>query len=547
MKWTFLIVFFLSIGVEAQIFSPKDVFTRQDSLRGTNNSYRNWWDVKRYDVFVETDFEEKFLKGQNEIKFKVTEEVENQMLQIDLQEPMKIDQVFLENEWINPIEREGNVYFISIDKKLKKDSIYHLKISFSGHPKIAVNPPWDGGWMFSKDAKDRPWMTVSCQGLGASVWYPNKDFQGDEPDDGASLTIQTAENLMAVANGRLFSTVSDESSKSFQWMVENPINNYNLVPYIGNYQEIKDVYQGENGALDLSYWVLDYNVKKAKNHFEQTKSMLEAFEYWMGPYPFYKDGFKVVETPHLGMEHQSAIAYGNGFENGYLGDDLSKSGWGLKWDFILIHESAHEWFGNSITTEDVADMWVHEAFTSYAETLYTEYFFGKKAASEYVIGTRWKILNDRPVIGLYGVNREGSTDMYFKGANMVHTLRQWLNDDELFREILRGLNQEFYHKIVTSEEIENYLEKKTNLQLKTFFDQYLRSTLVPVFEFKWEDDDLIYRWNGVVEGFNMPVKIADSDIWLHPTEQWQSTKLNKNLKNQLTIDKNFYIYTMQVN
>jgi len=459
---------------------------------------------------------------------------------------MQIDQIHLGERVINDFQREGNVYFVDLNENLKKDSIYHLTISFSGHPKIAVNPPWNGGWIFAKDEKSRAWMTVSCQGLGASVWYPNKDFQGDEPDEGASLTIQITNDQVGVGNGRLAAVASDENYKSYQWIVENPINNYNLVPYIGNYQEIKDVFQGEKGKLDLSYWVLDYNVEKAKQHFEQTKPMLEAFEYWMGPYPFYEDGFKVVEAPHLGMEHQSAIAYGNGFENGYLGGDISQSGWGMNWDFILVHESAHEWFGNNVTTEDVADMWVHEAFTSYAETLYTEYFYGKEAANDYVIGTRKRILNDRPIIGVYGVNNEGSTDMYFKGANMVHTLRQWLNDDELFRNLMRGMNQEFYHQIVTSETIENYIEQKTKLQLKAFFDQYLRTKNVPVLEYYWEDDVLFYRWNGVVEGFEMPVRIADSDIWLQPTENWRKIELNKNLKNQFTIDRNFYIYSMQV-
>ena len=544
MRWIFLFIFLFSIKIDAQIFSTKEIFSRQDSLRGTNNEFRNWWDVKRYDIFITPDFNEKLLKGQNKIKFKVNQE--NHMLQIDLQQPMQIDQIHLGEEVINDFQRDGNVYFVDLNENLKKDSTYHLTISFSGHPKIAINPPWNGGWIFSKDENSRPWMTVSCQGLGASVWYPNKDFQGDEPDEGASLTIQTANDQVGVANGRLAAVASDENYKTYQWIVENPINNYNLVPYIGNYKEIKDVFQGEKGKLDLSYWVLDYNVEKAKQHFEQTKPMLEAFEYWMGPYPFYEDGFKVVEAPHLGMEHQSAIAYGNGFENGYLGGDISQSGWGMNWDFILVHESAHEWFGNNITTEDVADMWVHEAFTSYAETLYTEYFYGKEAANDYVIGTRKRILNDRPIIGVYGVNNEGSTDMYFKGANMLHTLRQWLNDDELFRNLLRGMNQEFYHKIVTTETIENYIEQKTSLQLKAFFDQYLRTTLIPVLEYNWEGDVLFYRWNGVVDGFEMPVKIADSDTWLKPTENWQQIKLNKNLKNQFSIDRNFYIYTMQM-
>ena len=295
-----------------------------------------------------------------------------------------------------------------------------------------------------KMQQDRPWMSVACQGLGASVWYPCKDHQSDEPDNGASLSIIVPDTLVAVGNGRLKNKISNNNgTTTYTWEVKDPINNYNIIPYIGKYVNWSDTLQGEKGTLDLSYWVLDYNLEKAKKQFEQVKPMLRCFEYWFGPYPFYEDGYKLVESPHLGMEHQSAVAYGNGYQNGYRGMDLSGSGWGIKWDFIIVHESAHEWFANNITTKDIADMWVHESFANYSETLYTEWLFGKEAGNEYNYGIRRRIENDRPIIGPYGVNKEGSGDMYYKGGNMLQTIRHAINDDEKFRNILRGLNQNF--------------------------------------------------------------------------------------------------------
>lgn len=532
--------------IQAQILNHKSNYTRQDSLRGSNTEFRNWWDVLRYDIELEPDFEKKFIKGSNEIHFKITKKSDEQIMQIDLQYPMNIDKVELNGSEIKQIEREGNVYFLQFEDELKLNSNYKLRIEFSGNPKIAVHPPWDGGWIFTKDQLNRPWMSVACQGLGASVWFPNKDYQGDEPDSGASLTLILSDNLIGVANGTLSSQTQLGNQNLFKWEVKNPINNYNIAPYIGYYKEITDVFQGEKGNLNLSYWVLDYNVEKAQMHFEQTKDMLTAFEHWMGPYPFYDDGFKIVEAPHLGMEHQSAIAYGNLFKNGYLGRDLSESGWGLKWDFILVHESAHEWFGNNITTQDIADMWVHEAFTSYAESLYTEFFYGKNAGSEYVLGTRNKILNDSPMIGIYGVNQEGSNDIYFKGANLIHTLRQWINNDELFREILRGLNSEFYHQTVTTKQIENYIEEKSNLKLAVFFEQYLRSTQIPVFEYKINGNEIKYRWSNCKEGFNLPIKVSNSSTWLFPNKDWKIEILPKELLENFGIDRNFYVNVKDV-
>jgi aminopeptidase N len=381
-------------------------------------------------------------------------------------------------------------------------------------------------------------MSVACQGLGASVWYPCKDHQSDEPNAGASLTINVPDTLVAVANGKLKSKKVNNGLASYKWEVNNPINNYNIIPYIGRYVNFTETYKGEKGNLVSDYWVLDYNLEKAKKQFKQAPMTLKAFEYWFGPYPFYEDGFKLVEAPHLGMEHQSAVAYGNKFENGYLGRDLSGTGIGLKWDFIIVHEVGHEWFGNNITTNDVADMWVHEGFTSYSETLFTEFHFGKKDANQYVIGNRKNIENKAPMIGIYGVNREApSSDIYYKGANLLHTIRQIINDDNRFRNILRGLNKNFYHQTVTTKQIEQYISKQSGKDLSKIFDQYLRNKKLPTLKLDVDGNKLKYKWDNVIEGFNMPVKLTNGK-WLYPTGKWQEISITQ--KN-INVDPNFYI------
>jgi aminopeptidase N len=384
-------------------------------------------------------------------------------------------------------------------------------------------------------------MTVACQGLGASVWYPCKDYQGDEPNNGATLTMNISNDLTAVGNGRLNSKSESPNFNSYRWEVKSPINNYTIIPYIGHYANWSDTLQGEKGKLDLNYWVLDYDLPKAKKQFEQVKPMLRAFEYWFGPYPFYEDGFQLIETPHLGMEHQSAVAYGNHFQNGYLGTAYpSRSQWAMKFDYIIIHESGHEWFGNNITTKDIADMWVHESFTTYSETLFVEYYYGKNAATEYITAMRGNINNDKPITGPYGVNQEGSGDMYAKGANVIHTIRQVINDDEKFRQILKGLNKDFYHQTVTSKQVENYISQKAAKDLSKIFDQYLRTAQIPTLQLKAEGEKIKFRWTNCIAGFNMPVKLTNGQ-WIHPTTSEQKIKLEGGDFSNVDVDKNFYI------
>jgi len=537
--------FSLSFCTAQLAAGEKSSFTHADTLRGSITPERAWWNVIRYDISVTPDYEKKSIKGTNAIGFEVLQT--GQALQLDLQAPMNIVSI----QWRNaslPFKREGNAFHVQFPKALQKGDKESIRVSFEGNPRTAVRPPWDGGWIFTKDRQGRPWMSVACQGLGASVWYPCKDHQSDEPDNGASLSITVPDTLVAVGNGRLKEKVAHkDGTATYSWVVTNPINNYDIIPYIGKYVNWQEEYAGEKGKLDCNYWVLDYNLEKAKAQFKQADTMLHCFEYWLGPYPFYEDGYKLVEAPHLGMEHQSAVAYGNRFENGYLGRDLSGSGWGLKWDFIIVHESGHEWFGNNITTNDLADMWVHEGFTNYSETLYTTCLYGVEAGNDYCIGTRKNIRNDKPIIGTYGVNAEGSGDMYYKGGNMLHMIRQ-ITGDSAYRTICRGLSAEFYHKTVDSRQVEQYISQHAHKDLSKIFDQYLHTIQVPVLEYRTDGQgQLSYRWSHCVKGFNMPLKVtagAPAKLqWIQPTEDWQSLAGGNG---DFMADRNFYITVKKV-
>ena len=440
-------------------------FTQQDSLRGGITSEREWWDLNYYHLDVKVDPDNKYISGKNTIRYEVLKE--NQLLQVDLQAPLKIEKVTQGGKALI-YETIGNAHFVHLASPQKKGALNEIIVHYSGKPKEAVRAPWDGGFSWKKDGNGKHFVATSCQGLGASVWWPNKDHMYDEVDS-MRISVTFPKDLMNVSNGKLEGIEEDGDWKTTHWFVANPINNYGVNVNIGDYTHYSEKYSGEKGELELDYWVLKDNLKKAQDQFKQTPMMMQAFEHWFGPYPFYEDGFKLVEVPYLGMEHQSSVTYGNGYQNGYLGRDLSGSGWGLKFDFIIIHEAGHEWFANNITYKDIADMWVHEGFTAYSENLYLDYHFGTEAAEDYVIGTRKNIQNDTPIIGPYDVNQRGSGDMYYKGANILHTLRQLVEDDVLWRDLLRGLNHEFYHQTVTTKQVEDYISEKTGKEFISLF------------------------------------------------------------------------------
>lgn len=538
-----LLFFFLFVGeaLQAQVHQ----FNRQDSLRGSIFPERAWWDLTYYHLDMEVDIENKSISGKNTVRYQVLQPA--RVMQIDLQPPMKIEKALQNGEELE-VNHEGNAHFIVLKEQQSTGDFGEIVIHYSGSPKEAINPPWDAGITWTSDEKGHPFVASTCQGNGASLWWPCKDHSYDEPDS-MLISVNVPGKLTNVSNGRLRSVEKKENgTRTFHWFVSNPINNYGVNINIGNYVNFSEKYRGEKGLLDMDYYVLKHNLKKAKKQFEQAPMTMEALEHWFGPYPFYEDSYKLVEVLYLGMEHQSSVTYGNGYANGYKGRDLSSSGWGMKFDFIIIHESGHEWFANNITNVDVADMWIHEGFTAYSENLYLDYHFGKQASSEYVIGTRLNIANDIPIIGPYGVNRNGSKDMYYKGSNMLHTLRQVVNDDALWRGVLRGLNKDFYHQTVTTEEVEGYIADKTNLELQAFFDQYLRDYRVPILEYHIKEGELYMRWTNCVEEFDMPVKIIVDNVqetWLKPTTIWNKAQLDTSIES-IVVVPDFYVASMNV-
>ncbi|MCB0437456.1 MAG: M1 family metallopeptidase [Mangrovimonas sp.] len=540
MRYLLSVVFslFLVSLASSQLLQDKKKFTHQDTLRGSITPERAWWDLTYYHLDISVDPENKYIEGKNTISYKVLEP--NQVMQIDLQPPLKILKVTQNGKELK-IKHDGNAHFITLKSKQKKGTLNSIEVYYKGNPKEARRAPWDGGFSWKQDPNGHPFVATSCQGLGASVWWPCKDHMYDEVDS-MDISVTVPKGLMDVSNGRLKSIKEHDSTATYNWHVSNPINNYGVNVNIGDYEHFSETYKGEKGPLTMDYYVLKGNLEKAKEHFKDAPKMMEAFEHWFGPYPFYEDGYKLVEVPYLGMEHQSSVTYGNHYQKGYSGMDLSGTGWGLKFDFIIIHESGHEWFANNITYKDIADMWIHEGFTAYSENLFLDYFFGKEAARDYVIGTRANIQNDRPIIGDYDVNHEGSGDMYYKGANMLHTLRQLVEDDEKWRQILRSMNKDFYHQTVTTQQIEEYLSKKTGYDLKEFFDQYLRTTKIPTLEYKMEDNILKYRWTNIIDKFDMPilVYIDNNAEWLYPKAEWKSLKLETKTPN-IVVDRNFYI------
>jgi len=534
-KLLFISICFLGV---TSVF-PQKKFTRADTLIGSITPERVWWDVTHYDLKVKVNPSEKTIEGSNTISYKVLEPKE--VMQIDLQTPMKIDKILQDGKEVF-YSSEGNAHFLKLQKKQEKGKEEKITIYFSGKPIVARRPPWDGGFTWSKDSNGKHFIATSNQGIGSSVWWPLKDHPSEEPDNGVTISVTTPKDLMDVSNGRLIKVIETDTTKTWVWQVVNPINAYGVDINIGDYVHWGEKYKGEKGMLDMDYYVLRENEAKAKEQFKQAPMMMEAFEHWFGPYPFYEDGYKLVEAPYLGMEHQSSVTYGNKYENGYLGRDLSGTGWGLKFDFIIIHESGHEWFANNITNKDVADMWIHEGFTAYSENLYLDYFFGKKASSEYVLGTRNNISNDRPIIGVYNVDNSGSGDMYYKGANILHTVRQLIENDEKWRSILRGLNKQFYHQTVTTRQIEEYISKESGIDLTAFWNQYLRTTKIPKVEYSIERNDLKFRYVNTVENFDMPVIaiVNGKEEWIFPTSEWKTKTFAQPIET-FQIKKDFYV------
>ena len=539
------ITLFLSshLGAPRLVAQPGNP-TQQEVLRGSITPEREWWDVLHYHLSVEFMPETRRLKGSNAITFKAVKS--GKKMQIDLQPPLAITKVVHGAAELK-FEREGNVFWVMFEKDLSQGAKEKIEVFYEGVPVVSRNPPWVGGITWGRDDLGEHFIVTTCQGIGASIWWPNKDHGADEPDRGMKISVTVPERLTAVANGRLKKTDHDAAAKkkTFHWEVLNPINNYGVNVNIGNYVNFSEKYKGKGGVLDLDYWVLAHQKDAAMKWFKEVPRTIEAFEHWFGKYPFYEDSFKLVSVSYPGMEHQSSVTYGNWFQNGYLARDPCSCGVGFKFDFIIVHESGHEWFGNNISMKDAADMWIHEGFTNYSENLFVEYHFGKKDAEDYVVGTRRGIRNDRPVIGTYNSNRSGSGDMYPKGGNMLHTIRHIINDDAKWLSILRGLNTDFWHQTVTTQQIESYITKKAGIDLSKVFDQYLRTTMIPVLKYKLNGKSVSFKYDQVVKGFAMPIRVTinGKEVTLTPTEVAQTLEFTEEIKT-FEVNRNFYVDTM---
>jgi aminopeptidase N len=531
-----------SVGAQAQQPAER-VYTRADTLRGSNGLARSWWDAEYYDLNVRVNPADSTIRGWNAITYRVLRPARE--MQVDLQVPLQIDSVVQDRRKLR-FRRDSNAFFVTLQAQQRPNTRHTLTVFYHGKPRAAKRAPWDGGFVWGHDSLGRPHIATANQGLGASVWWPNKDYGADEPDS-QRVAITVPDSLVNVSNGRLRSvTPAGGGATTWEWFVTKPINNYGVAVNAARYAHFTDYFQGEQGTLTLDYYPLAIHEDTARVQFRQAISTIACFERWFGPFPWYEDGFKLVETPHLGMEHQSAVAYGNKYKNGYEGRDLSRTGHGLKWDFIIVHETAHEWWANNITAKDLADMWVHESFANYAEGLYTECQDGPVAGAEYIIGSRVGIRNDRPIVPAFGVNAQGSGDMYPKGGNMLHTIRQVIADDRKWRNILRGANQTFWHKTITGQELRDYMSREAGMDLSKIFAQYQTTTRIPMLEYRVEGGQIAYRWTNVVEGFDMPVDVAlpaspTTFRRIRPTTTWASMPGALAATEKLVVKRDFYV------
>ncbi|MDN3675768.1 M1 family metallopeptidase [Flavobacterium paronense] len=519
------------------IFS-QETTTRKDSLQGGLRPERTCFDVLRYDLNIKVNPDEKSVVGYNDISFKVVDNTSK--IQLDLFDNMQVDSIVFNSEKLN-YKREFNAVFINFPTSLKIGTNEKIRFYYSGKPIIAKNAPWDGGFIFTKDGQGKPWVGVACQGTGASLWYPVKDSQSDEPDFGATIKVAVPNGLMEVSNGRLIGSEDLKNGYTrWDWEVKNPINTYSINVSVGDYVSIHENYKG----LDLDYYVLRQNEVAAKIHFEEVKPMMDCFQSKFGPYPFASDSYKLVETPYLGMEHQSAVAYGNKYVNGYLGTDRSGTGIGLLFDYIIIHESGHEWFGNNITSKDSADMWIHEGFTCYTENVFVECQFGYEKGQQYVNGCKRNIDNVSPIIGPYGVNKEGSGDMYEKGALLLNTLRHVVNDDDKWWKLFLKYSETFHNKIIDTEAVISFFNTETGMNLTPIFNQYLRHASIPKLELRKSKGKLGLRWKTDEPKFNMPIdlKVNGKKYRFYPTTTWVTTKYKINKLEEVEVLTNdFYI------
>ncbi|MCB9232624.1 MAG: M1 family metallopeptidase [Bacteroidia bacterium] len=543
MKNRFLFLLILLLG--GSLFAQDETFTHADSLRGMLTPFRTCYDVTYYDLFVGVNEPLRSVSGYNTIYYKVVTDF--QTMQIDLFADRKISRISSEGKDLK-FRRDANAVFVDFPEMQKAGSMGSIRVDFGGVPIEAKMPPWDGGFVWKQDKNGKPWIGVACEGIGASLWWPLKDHLSDEPDSmSIHVWLESAnlDGLVAVANGQLRGTHEHEKGgKVYDWFVSYPINSYNVTVNIADYAHLHDVFQNASGTHDLDYYVLSYNAETAKAHFKQVGPMMKCYEKYFGEYPFWRDGYALVETSYWGMEHQGAVAYGNNYRNNQFG-----------WDYIIIHETGHEWWGNHVSCSDHAELWIHESFCTYSEAVYMECTQGYDKMIEYLRTQRSGINNKKPIVGPLNVNYEkwGDSDMYFKGTWMLHTLRSLINDDDLWFSILLGIQEKFGMQQIHTADITNYIESRAGRNFGKFFEQYLYHGPLPKLEYKLKKKGkntvVQYRWTDVVKGFDMPVGVFLGDNKygiLSPTESWQTLKVQM-APTDFKVDRDkYYVFAKQL-
>lgn len=524
-------------------FYANEVFTRADTLRGMLRPERTCYDVHYYDLQVDVFPQTQTIQGKVEIHFMARTNFDR--LQIDLFENMKLSSITFEGKKL-AYERIDNAVFIRFPSQPKGKQTF-FTVYFEGKPIAANNPPWDGGFVWRKSADDSPWIGVACEGIGASLWWPNKDHLSDEPDS-MRIHVSVPKPLYAVSNGELEGTTEDGDRQTFHWLVSYPINNYNVTLNIADYTHWQETYTAKDGStMPLDYYVLKENENKARKHFQQVPEVLSCFEQYFGKYPFWEDGYALVETPYLGMEHQGAIAYGNRYMRGYLGSMIPRD---QDWDYIIVHETGHEYFGNSISCNDHAEMWIHESFTTYMEALFIECKYSYEDAVSYLQSQRAYVENQQPILGPMHVNwdRWKGSDHYYKGALILHTLRSVFNDDDLWFRTLKSLHTENKRSHMTTFEVIEHFDRVVEQDLKPFFQQYLSYAKIPclVYEIKQTGNGttVAYKWEAEVPNFDMPVQIGMPGKYkrVYPkTTEWQEVRLPRMRSAQFKVAKELYL------
>lgn len=512
------VLMFVSSGLAISVAGAQEAQSpsRSDILRGEYGSYRANNDLLWYHLDIRVNPDERSINGRNSIRFKMLQD--DDQIQIDLYENLDVDQIIWGDKKLEA-RREFNAMFIQFPETLKKDQVHQIEVYYSGNPQEKGR---FGGIAFRTDPAGRHWINTACEGEGSSIWWPSKDQWRDEPES-MEISVAVPNDLVDVSNGRfLGKTDLGDGYTRWDWCVNYPINAYNVSLNIGAYEHFSETL----GDLTLDYYVLPEDLAKAQKQFTQVKPMMEAFLHFFDEYPFPKDGYKLIQVPYTGMEHQSAVTYGNGFQNGYYGRDWTGVGVSMKFDFIIIHESGHEWFGNAVTAADVSDMWIHEGWTTYLECLYVEKVFGAEDALKYVNGYKDKVQNKRTIITPRGVHQVPHQDMYFKGALFLHTLRGMLNDDEKWFSLVKEVYHTFKYQSILTEDMIHLFSQCYGRDMTPIFNQYLRRADLPVLQLAFDEANkkVLYRWEAEEPGFNMPIRVGDAKDWqsIEPTQAWQS-------------------------